>query len=534
MLKEFSKKETNRYELVITVSADLFKDAIMKAYKQNGKKINVPGFRKGKAPMSIIEKYYGESVFFEDALNILYPDAVEAAIAESKLDYVDDKIDFDLVSISKEEGVEFKVVITVKPEVEIDGYKGLKAEKVKVVVTDEEIDAEVNAVAERNSRMITVEDRAAAIGDTAVIDFEGFVDGVAFDGGKGESYSLALGSGSFIPGFEDQVAGHNTGDEFDVNVTFPEDYQAEELKGKAAIFKVKLHEIKVKELPEIDDEFAKDVSEFDTLAEYKADLKAKAIDRKTKQSEADVENQLVEQLIDLVKAEIPQAMIERRAEQSVEEFAYRLQSQGMDMKTYLKYMGGSIDDFKNTFLPQAEAQVKIRLALEKIAELEKTEPTEDEINAEFEKMAKDYGLEVDKIKASIPETELKKDLAVQKAMDVVKAAAVVTEVDKKSEKTEEKKPAAKKTSTTAKKSTTKKADGETAEKKPAAKKTTTAANKADGETAEKKPAAKKTSTTAKKADGETAAKKTTAKKADGETTAKKTTTQKTAAKKDAE
>ena len=413
MLKEFSKKETNRYELVISIDADSFKEAIIKAYKQNGKKINVPGFRKGKAPMSIIEKYYGESVFYEDALNILYPDAVEAAIAESKLDYVDDKIDFDLVSISRETGVEFKVVITVKPEVEIDGYKGLKAEKVKAAVTDEEIDAEVAAVAERNSRMITVTDRAVENGDTAVIDYEGFADGVAFDGGKGESYSLLIGSNSFIPGFEDQIIGHNTDEEFDVNVTFPEEYHAAELAGKPAVFKVKLHEIKIKELPTVDDEFAKDVSEFDTLAEYKADLKEKAMARKERQSDADVENQLVEQLIDLVKAEIPQAMIDRRAEQSVEEFAYKLQSQGLDIGTYLKYMGGSIEDFKKTFIPQAEAQVKIRLGLEKIAELEAIVPTDDELNAEFEKMAKDYGLEVDVVKASVPATELAKDLAVQ-------------------------------------------------------------------------------------------------------------------------
>ena len=362
MLKEFKKKETNRYELDITVDAEKFADAVKKAYAQNGKKINVPGFRRGKAPMSIIEKYYGESVFYEDALNILYPEVVQSAIEESKLDYVDDKIDFDLVSIGKDTGVEFKIVITVKPEVEIDGYKGLKAEKVKAVVTDEEIDEEVARIADRNSRMVTVEDRAAAKDDTVVIDFDGYVDGKAFEGGKGESYSLLLGSNSFIPGFEDQIIGHNTGDEFDVNVTFPEDYHAKELAGKLAVFKVKVHEIKVKEMPTIDDEFAKDVSEFDTLADYKADLKKKALERKEKQAEADVENQLVEQLVGLVKAEIPQAMIERRAEQSVEEFAYRLQSQGMDMKTYLKYMGGSIDDFKKTFLPQAENQVKIRLA----------------------------------------------------------------------------------------------------------------------------------------------------------------------------
>lgn len=474
MLKEFSKKETNRYELVITVDAEKFNEAIKQAYAENGKKINVPGFRKGKAPMGIIEKYYGESVFFEDALNILYPTAVDEAITESKLQFVDDKIDFDLVKISKTEGVEFKIVITVMPEVEIEGYKGLKAEKVIAVVTDDEVDAEIKAVADRNSRMVTVE-RAAELHDTAVIDYEGFCDGVAFDGGKGESYSLELGSGSFIPGFEDQIVGHSAGDEFDVNVTFPEDYHSEDLKGKAATFKCKLHELKVKELPAIDDEFAKDVSEFDTLDEYKADLKAKALERKSAQADADVENQLVEQLVELVKAEIPAAMIENRAKQSVEEFAYRLQAQGMDLKTYLKYMGGTIDSFKDTFKPQAEMQVKIRLALEKIAELEKIEITEDELNAEFEKMAKDYGMEVDKIKASVPADDLKKDLAVQKAMDVVKSSAVVTEVEKKTEKAE-KKPAAKKT----------------AAKKPAAKKTTAKKAENSEKAPAKKTAAKKT------------------------------------------
>lgn len=512
MLKEFNKKETNRYELTITVDAEKFGEAIKRAYKENVGKINVPGFRKGKAPMGIIEKFYGESVFFEDALNILYPEAVEGAIAESKLDYVDDKIDFDLVSISKAEGVEFKVVITVKPEVSIKGYKGLKAEKVKAAVTKEEIDAEIAAIQDRNSRMVTVEDRAAAMGDTTVIDFEGFVDGKTFEGGKGESFSLALGSGSFIPGFEEQIVGHNTGDEFDVNVTFPEDYHAEELKGKASVFKVKVHEIKVKELPAIDDEFAKDVSEFDTLKEYKADLKKKALENKEKQSEADVENQLVEQLIELVKAEIPEAMIDNRAKQSVEDFAYRLQAQGMDFSTYLKYMGGTIDDFKKTFIPQAEAQVKVRLALEKIAELEKIEISDDDLNAEFEKMAKDYNIEIDKVKASVPADDLKKDLAVQKAMDIVKASAVVTEVEKKTEKAEEKTAAAKKT-------TTKKA-ASTATKK------TTAKKADDGE----KPAAKK-ATAAKKT---TAAKSTTAAKKTTSTAKKTTTAKKTAAKKDAE
>lgn len=493
MLKEFSKKETNRYELVIKVDADKFNEAIKQAYAEKGKDILVKGFRKGKAPMHFIEKVYGESVFFEDALNILYPVAVNEAITESKLEFVDDKIDFDLVSISKAEGVEFKIVITVKPEVKIDGYKGLKAEKVKAVVTDEEIDAEVNAVADRNSRMVTVEDRAAAMNDTAVIDYEGFCDGKAFDGGKGEGYSLALGSNTFIPGFEEQIVGHNIGDEFEVNVTFPEEYHSEELKGKAATFKVKLHEIKVKEMPTVDDEFAKDVSEFDTLAEYKADLKAKALERKEKSAEADVENQLVEQIIALVDAEIPEAMIENRAKQSVEEFAYRLQMQGMDLSTYLKYMGGTIDTFKDTFKPQAEAQVKVRLGLEKIAELEKVEIAEEDLNAEYEKMAKEYGMEVDKVKASVSAEDLKKDLAVQKAMDIVKAAAIVTEVDKKTEKTEEKKPAKK---PAAKKTTAKKAeDGDKAPaKEPAAKKTTAKKAEAGDKTPAKKPAAKKTAT----------------------------------------
>ncbi|MDO4743114.1 MAG: trigger factor, partial [bacterium] len=239
-LKGYKEVKTNRYELEISVDAEAFCKAIDSAYRQNAKKINIPGFRKGKAPKSIIEKYYGESVFYEDALNILYPEAVEAAIEESGLEFVDDKIDFDLVSMDRENGVEFKVVITVKPEAKISGYKGLKAERLIVEVTDQEVDAEINRMADRNSRLVTVEDRAAKDGDITVIDFEGFVDGTAFDGGKSEGFSLTLGSGQFIPGFEDQIVGHNTGDEFDVNVTFPEEYQAEELKGKAAVFKVKL------------------------------------------------------------------------------------------------------------------------------------------------------------------------------------------------------------------------------------------------------------------------------------------------------
>lgn len=447
-LKATKNVSTNRYELEIIVDGERFREAIKTAYKQNGKKINIPGFRKGKAPLSVIETYYGKEVFFEDALNLIYGDVVEEAIAESGLNVINDKMDFDMVSISKEDGVDFKVTVTTYPEIEIGEYKGLKAEKLIAKVEDSEIDAQVNAMAERNARMTSVEDREAKLGDTAVIDFEGFKDGVAFEGGKGEGHSLELGSGQFIPGFEDQIVGHNIGDEFDINVTFPEEYGAEDLAGKEAVFKIKLHEIKVRELPAIDDEFAKDVSEFDTLEELKADLKTKALERKTKVAEEEVENDLVQQIVDSIKGEIPEAMFENRLNQSVEEFAYRLQSQGLDLNTYLKYTNSTIEDFKASFRPQAEGQVKFRLALEKIVELEKIEATEEDINAQIEKMAKDYGMEAEQIKAAVPSTEIAKDLAVGKAIDFIKENAVITEVEAKTEKEEKKpakKPAAKKT-----------------------------------------------------------------------------------------
>ena len=458
-LKASKKVDTNRYELEITIDKETFAEANIKAYRQNIAKINVPGFRKGKAPFSMIKKMYGESVFYEDALNLLYPEAVEGAIQESGLTYVDDKIDFDMVSIG-EDGVDFKVTITVAPEVTVGEYKGIKVEKLIAEVTDAEVEAEVNALADRNARMVSIEDRAAQLGDTAVIDFEGFIDDVAFDGGKGESFSLALGSGQFIPGFEEQVAGHNIGEEFDVNVSFPEEYQAEELAGKPAVFKVKLHEIKKRELPVIDDEFAKDVSEFDTLDELKADLKAKALERKQKANDEQVENEIVDKIVDEMKAEIPEAMITNRVNQMVQDFGYRLQMQGMNLETYIKYTGTDMDEFAKTFRPQAEKQVKMRLALEKIVELENIVPTAEDIEAQIEKMASDYNISAEQVKAAVPEKEIAKDLAVNKAIDLVKAEAVITEV-------KEKKAPAKKT-------TTKKADGEEkpAAKKPAAKKTT--------------------------------------------------------------
>ena len=461
-LKETKKVDTNRYQLEITVDGEKFREAIKEAYKKNGKKINVPGFRKGKAPLHIIETYYGSEVFFEDAFNLLYNDLVDEAITESGLKVINDKMDFDLVSISKDDGVDFKVSVTTYPEIEVGEYKGLKAEKAAVKVDAAEVNAEVNAMAERNARMVSVEDRAAADGDTVIIDFEGFADGKAFDGGKAEGHSLVLGSGQFVPGFEEQIVGKNIGDEFDVNVTFPEDYGAKELAGKEALFKVKLHEIKVRELPKVDDEFAKDVSEFDTLKELKADLKKKALDRKKKAAEEAVENALVQQIVDSIKGEIPEAMFENRLNQSVEEFAYRLQGQGLNLETYLKYTNSNIDDFKKSFRPQAEAQVKYRLALEKIVELENITADEKEIEEQYEKMAKDYGVEVDRVKSAIPADELAKDIAVGKAIDFIKENAVITEkAEEKSEEKAEEKPAAKKTA--AKKTAAKKTEEKSAE-----------------------------------------------------------------------
>ena len=445
-LKETKKIDTNRYQLEITVDGEKFREAIREAYKKNSKKINVPGFRRGKAPLHIIETYYGTEIFFEDALNLLYNDLVDEAITESGLKVINDKMDFEMVSISKEDGADFKVSVTTYPEIEIGDYKGLKAEKTAVKVDAAEVNAEVNAMAERNARMVSVEDRAAKKDDTVIIDFEGFVDGKAFDGGKAEGHSLVLGSGQFIPGFEDQIIGKNIGDEFDVNVTFPEDYGAKELAGKAAVFKVKLHEIKIKELPTVDDEFAKDVSEFDTLKELKADIKKKALERKQKAADEAVENALVQQIVDGIKGDIPEAMFENRLKQCVEDFAYRLQSQGLNLETYLKYTNSNIDEFKKSFRPQAEMQVKYRLALEKIVELENITPDEKDIEEQYKKMAEDYGVELEKVKSAIPASELSKDIAVGKAIDFIKENAVITEVEPKAKAEEEKEACRKKDS----------------------------------------------------------------------------------------
>ena len=442
-LKQVNKIETNRYQLEIAIDAEQFREAIKQAYKKEGKKIALPGYRPGKAPLAMIEARYGSEIFFEDAINLLYPDAVEAAINESGLKVIDDKMDSELVSVSKEDGVVFKVSLTTYPEIELENYKGLTAERPLVKVEAAEVNAEIKSLQERNARMVSVEDRAAKKGDTVVIDFEGFKDGVAFDGGKAEGHSLELGSGQFIPGFEDQIIGKNINDEFDVNVTFPEEYGAEELAGQPAVFKVKLHEIKLRELPVADDEFAKDVSEFDTLKELKADIKKKATERKKKAAEEAVENILVQQIVDGIKGEIPEAMFTNRLNQSVEEFGYRLQSQGMSLDLYFQYTGSTIEQFRETFRPQAEMQVKYRLALEKIVELEGIVADDEAVEAEFAKIAEGYGVEVDKVKAVIPASEVAKDVAVGKAIDFVKANAVIT--DAVDEKKEAKKAAAKKT-----------------------------------------------------------------------------------------
>ncbi len=425
-LKSSNQVATNRYQLEIELPGDVFEKAVEQVYRKENKKITIPGFRKGKAPRAFVEKFYGSQVFYEDAINSLYPAALEEAVKEAGVEFVEDKVDFDLVSAGKD-GLCFKVTITTKPEVSIENYKGIAIEKKPVKVTDEDVDAEVRKVQERNSRMVTVEDREAQNGDITVIDYEGFVDGVAFEGGKAENATLNLGSNTFIPGFEDQIVGHKTGEEFDINVKFPEEYHAAELAGKDAVFKIKLHEIKMKELPEVDDDFVKDVSDFDTVDAYKADVRTKLTESAENRSKNEVENAILDKLVELVQAEIPEAMYENRINDDVRDFAYRLQSQGLNLDTYMKYTGMDNNALRDSFRAQAERQVKVRLALEKIAQLENIQPTDEELDAEYEKIAKSYEMEADKVKAFIAKEDLAKDVAVEKAMSIVRDNAVVTE-----------------------------------------------------------------------------------------------------------
>ena len=415
--------EKNKYELQFSVDKATFDAAVDKVYRKQVKSITVPGFRKGKAPKSIIEKMYGTGVFYEDAINDLIPTHYTAALEESGLEVVSQP-EFDIVSID-ENGLVLSAKVFVKPEVEIKDYLGIKVEKEVAPVTDEDVNKEIETVRERNSREIDVTDRAAEMGDTAVIDFEGFCDGVAFEGGKGTDYALKLGSGSFIPGFEEQVAGKNIGEEFDVNVTFPTEYHAADLAGKEAVFKVTIHSITKVELPELDDDFAKDVSEFDTFDEYKADLKAKIEKRHETSADNAVEEKLVEALIEKLEADIPEAMFVAETENFVRDYDNRLRSQGLDLNTYFKYTGLTLDTLRTQMRPQAERQVKARLALEKIAALENLEATEEDINGEYETIANAYGVELEQVKASIDSEAIAADMKVKKAMDLVKEKAVI-------------------------------------------------------------------------------------------------------------
>jgi len=423
-LKNTTKVETNLYEIEFDVDKATFEAAIEKVYRKEVKNINIPGFRKGKAPRSIIESRYGKGVFYEDAVNEIIPDAYEAAIKEAALTVVS-RPEFDIVTID-DNGVVLKAKFYVKPEVSVKDYKGIKVEKEVKVVTDEDVNAEIDQVRSRNSKVVDVEGRAVENGDIAVIDFDGYVDGVAFDGGKSENYNLTIGSGSFIPGFEEQIIGHNAGDEFDVNVTFPEEYHAAELAGKEAVFKIVLHSIKFNELPTLDDEFAKDVSEFDTLDEYKADVKAKIEKRNEKDAENAVEGQIIDALISNLEAEIPASMFETETENFVRDYDSRLRMQGLDLNTYFKYTGLTLESLREQFKPMAERQVKTRLALEKIVELEGITAADDEIEAEYESMAKAYNMSADEIKKFVEADAVKADICVKKAVDFVKANADVT------------------------------------------------------------------------------------------------------------
>ncbi len=418
--KELTEK--SGFVMEFSVDKETYAKAEMDAYKKQVKSISIPGFRKGKAPKHIIETYYGKGVFFEDAINACIPEAFEAAVKEAGLEVVGNP-KFDLVS--NDGDIVLKAEGFVKPEVSIEGYKGIEVERKVEEVTDEAVEAEVTRARERNARSIDVTDRAAEMNDIANINYEGSVDGVPFDGGKGENHDLKLGSGAFIPGFEDQIVGKAIGEEFDVNVTFPEDYHAKELAGKAAVFKTKLNALKKEELPEADDEFAKDVSEFDTIAEYKADIKSKMEKRNEDAADREMENALAEALMEKLAAEIPEPMFEAETENFVRDYDTRLRQSGLDLKTYFKYTGLTLDSLREQMRPQAERQVKVRLALEKIAALENLSAADEEIEAEYTKISEAYGVALDEVKKMIAKEDLAKDIVVGSAMKLVKENAKI-------------------------------------------------------------------------------------------------------------
>ena len=421
MSLQVEKLEKNMAKLTIEVGADELDKAIESAYQKQKGKISIPGFRKGKVPRQVVEKMYGKEVFYEDAANILIPDAYEKALDECEEDIVSSpKIDVTQIEAGKP--FIFTAEVELKPEVKLEKYKGVKVEKADVDVTDEEVDEVIEKERENNARNITVEDRAVKDGDMTVIDFEGFVDGEAFDGGKGENYPLTIGSGAFIPGFEEQLVGSEIGKEVEVNVTFPEDYHAENLKGKAAVFKCTVKEIKEKELPELDDEFASEVSEFETLTEYKEDVKKNLEEKKMKEAKENKEREAVEAVVDLSEMDIPEAMVETQQRQMVDEFAQRITMQGLSMEQYFQFTGTSYQQMLENVKPQAEKRIQSRLVLEAIAEAEKIEVTDEDFEKEIETMAEVYQMDASKVKEMLGEKEMKnirQDLAVKKAAEFV-------------------------------------------------------------------------------------------------------------------
>ena len=427
------KLEKSMVELQFSIDAETFKSAVNTAFKREGKKYAIPGFRKGKAPKAMIEKMYGKDLFQYDAINDLFPENYEAAVKEAGIEVVG-RPDPEVVSMSEDEGATLKVKVAVKPEVELGEYAGLTVNKDVKTVDEADVDAEIKRMQDRNGRLLTREG-AAENGDTVDIDFEGFVDGRAFEGGKAEHYSLVLGSGSFIPGFEDQVVGHSAGEEFDVNVKFPEEYGAAELAGKDATFKIKLHEVKYKELPALDDDFAKDVSEYDTLDELKDSIRNNIKTNLDKQAEQKVENDLMDQVIANMKADIPDAMVDSRIDELVQDFEYRISQQGLKLADYLKYMGMNIEQFRAQFKEQADKQVKMRLAMEAIVAKEGITASDEEFEEEVKRIADAYKMEADKVKSIVDAAAVKADLAINKAIDFVKEKAnVVTAEPKEEEK----------------------------------------------------------------------------------------------------
>ena len=438
MSVQVEKLENSTVKLTIEVPAEQFDAAMQDVYNRQKKNISIPGFRKGKVPRQMVERMYGPEVFYDDAANQIMPQAYSDAAKESGEDIMS-RPTVDIVQIEKGKPFIFTAEVAVRPDVKLGEYKGVEVTKIDTEVSDEEVETELNNERERNARTITVEDRAIQSGDTAVIDFEGFADGKAFEGGKGENHNLEIGSGSFIPGFEDQLIGKNSGDEVEVNVTFPEDYHAEDLKGKDAVFKVKIHEVKAKELPEADDEFAQDVSEFDTIAEYRDSIRKKLEDRKADMAKNEQKQEAIDKIVEASEMELPDSIVLTRADEIINQFAQQLAQQGLSMDQYMQYAGTDIDQLRDSVRPEAVTRIKNQLVIDAIAKAENIEITDAEVEEELKKMAEMYNMELDKLKGYMTEEEtenMKLDLASQKALDLVYDNAVFVDAPEE-EKTEE-------------------------------------------------------------------------------------------------